>query len=144
MSTPKLSNGEYENNGRFCYFYRVGNKGYKVYSTKRKALACLRTQRYLYKMGVAPKPGNYFTLKSAVNGDCRYGYITDIADEAEWRSCFTSDSVRRLLMTRNIRFYDCADFNLGTYRNKPVIVDCDPEEFSYNGSFQAFRELVGA
>jgi len=142
MSIPKLSNSKHDGNGRFCFFYQVGNKGYKIYRTKRRALACLRTQRFFYKLGLAPKPGKYFVLRNPVRYGSyvyKYGYTTEVAEPADRH---TSSHLYNMLYKRNIIYFDCIDFNLGVYRNKPVIVDCDPQEFTYNKSFTEFRKLA--
>lgn len=139
MSTPKLSRYEDEN-GRFCSFFIVNGVGHKLYTEKWRALACLRTQRFLYKLGLAPKPGKFFSLKRCRHDGLRYGYTTEVAQAAGDNASY---HVYDVLQKRNIRYLDCAYFNLGIIRGKYVVVDCDPEEFFYNNCNKEFRKLVG-
>lgn len=138
MPTPKFTSLSESGNGRFCSFFVVGNTGYKLYTSKKRALACLRTQRFFYKLGLAPKPGKYFTLKR-FNYGWRYGYTTEVADIAENQASY---HIYDVLSRMNIKYWDCAYFNLGTIRGKHVIVDCDPEEFHYKDSLSEFRKLA--
>lgn len=119
--------------GQECVFYAHNNKGYKLYATKGEARRSLRRQRYLYKLGIAPKPYKMFSLKKSVRHSpnpgytvsYRYGYCTELATMRSYNEKFPRyyEQIYSVLDRVGMYWEDAHHKNIGFINNKPVIID---------------------
>lgn len=141
----------HDGSGLVCKFYKVGDVGAKVYTTKYHADMNRNAQLTLFKAGFAPKVLSdvikfdnihhtsymfltevVITVKSIVESEevhqtdkdnNRQSYLFNFQDSHRFRH------FRKLMRSMNLAGYDDNDEHYGNYgylpSGKPVVIDCE-------------------
>lgn len=137
----KISSGQYDDKGRFCFYIKIDEKyGLKTYTQESMRNATFDMQQTVFKLGLAPEVFEKFQIDMP-NGSKVFGYVTEHCETLRDRFRKMRQEKDLNLFTPNIDY----DFRTKMLETQDALVNqgwYDPDAHLGNYGIRANGDVV--